>query len=67
MSAVDDPLAGAMRLVATCALGLEELLEGEVRALGVENLARERAAVVFSGGWRQLLRANWRLRTANRC
>ena len=55
-----------MRLVATCALGLEELLEGEVRALGVENLARERAAVVFSGGWRQLLRANWRLRTANR-
>lgn len=61
-----DPLAGAMRLVATCALGLEELLEAEVRGLGAGTVERQRAAVAFSGGWRQLLRANWRLRTANR-
>ena len=61
-----EPLSGALRLVATCALGLEELLEGELRELGVARPERQRAAVVFSGGWRQLLRANWRLRTANR-
>jgi len=61
-----DPLTGAMKLVGTCALGLEELLEAEVRGLGVETVSRQRAAVEFSGGWRQLLRANWRLRTANR-
>lgn len=59
-------LDGAMRLVATCALGLEEILEAEIRSLGVETVERQRAAVAFSGGWRQLLRANWRLRTANR-
>ncbi len=66
VTSISDPLSGAMRLVATCALGLEELLEAEVRGLGIETVERQRAAVAFSGGWRQLLRANWRLRTANR-
>jgi putative N6-adenine-specific DNA methylase len=66
VTSAPDVLAGALRLVATCALGLEELLEAEVRGLGIEAVERQRAAVAFSGGWRQLLRANWRLRTANR-
>lgn len=51
--------------VATCALGLEEILAGELRALGVEGEA-ERGAVAFHGSWEDAWRANWRLRTANR-
>jgi putative N6-adenine-specific DNA methylase len=53
-------------IVATCVLGLEEILEGELRALGYEDLERERGAVTFAGSWRDCWRANWRLRTANR-
>jgi putative N6-adenine-specific DNA methylase len=53
-------------LVATCVLGLEEILEGELRTLGVGDLERQRGAVSFSGDWRDVWRANWRLRTANR-
>jgi putative N6-adenine-specific DNA methylase len=53
-------------LVATCVLGLEEILEGELRALGVRDVERQRGAVVFGGGWPDCWRANWRLRTANR-
>jgi putative N6-adenine-specific DNA methylase len=55
-----------LRLVATCALGLEELLEGELRELGMAGVERRRGAVAFAGGWREVWRANWRLRTANR-
>jgi len=55
-----------LRLVATCALGLEELLEEELRALGMAGVERQRGAVVFAGGWTAVWRANWRLRTANR-
>lgn len=55
-----------LRLVATCALGLEELLAGELAALGVAGVERQRGAVGFDGGWTEVLRANWRLRTANR-
>ncbi len=56
----------SLRLVATCALGLEEFLEAELRNLGVSNCNRERGAVTFSGTWDDVLRTNWRLRTANR-
>jgi 23S rRNA G2445 N2-methylase RlmL len=55
-----------LALVATCASGLEELLDGELAALGVEARERQRGAVRFAGGWRECWRANWRLRTANR-
>jgi putative N6-adenine-specific DNA methylase len=55
-----------LRLVAICALGLEEILEGELRALGAADLARDKGAVTFSGTWEDCWRANWRLRTANR-
>jgi putative N6-adenine-specific DNA methylase len=53
-------------LVATCVLGLEEILEGELRALGARDVERQRGAVAFGGGWPDCWRANWRLRTANR-
>lgn len=55
-----------LRLIATCGLGLEELLEAELRDLGAGDLRRERGAVSFGGGWPDCWRANWRLRTANR-
>jgi len=57
-----EPLA----LVATCAAGLEELLDGELEELGATARQRQRGAVRFAGGWRDCWRANWRLRTANR-
>lgn len=53
-------------LVATCVLGLEEILERELVLLGVRDVARQRGAVSFTGDWRDCWRANWRLRTANR-
>jgi putative N6-adenine-specific DNA methylase len=53
-------------LVATCALGLEELLQAELSELGAEGIVREKGAVRFQGGWPEVWRANWRLRTANR-
>ncbi|HEX2163571.1 MAG TPA: THUMP domain-containing protein [Thermoanaerobaculia bacterium] len=55
-----------LRLVATCALGLEDLLAAELAALGVAAPETTRGAVAFSGDWTSVLRANWRLRTANR-
>jgi putative N6-adenine-specific DNA methylase len=58
----DHPLG----LVATCVLGLEEILEGELRSLGAREVERQRGAVSFRGGWADCWRANWRLRTANR-
>jgi 23S rRNA G2445 N2-methylase RlmL len=59
---VGEPLA----LVATCAAGLEELLEGELTAMGVAAPERQRGAARFAGDWTLCWRANWRLRTANR-
>ncbi len=56
----------SLQLVATCALGLEEFLEAELKNLGASGYSRERGAVTFSGTWEDVLRTNWRLRTANR-
>jgi putative N6-adenine-specific DNA methylase len=55
-----------LRLVATCALGLEEILAGELDSLGHTDLLREPGAVRFLGRWPDVWRANLRLRTANR-
>lgn len=60
------PHAGDLSLVATCGLGLEELLEAELRELGARDVRRRRAAVTFTGGWKDAYRANYRLHTANR-
>ena len=58
-----------LRLVATCALGLEEILAAELRELGGPSPLdpeAERGAAAFQGEWEDCWRANWRLRTANR-
>src|SRR5215813_4929003 len=56
----------SLDLVATCGLGLEEILDAELAALGVTARERQRGAVTFPGTWEDVWRANWRLRTANR-
>ncbi len=53
-------------LVATCALGLEPLLDQELAGLGVSETTRHKGAIGFGGDWTDVWRANWRLRTANR-
>lgn len=60
------PPSHRLSLVATCALGLEEFLEGELREIGVGGVERLRSAVAFTGSWEDVWRTNWRLRTANR-
>ncbi len=55
-----------LSLIATCSLGLEELLAAELTQLGVAAPASERGAVRWRGDWASCWRANWRLRTANR-
>lgn len=53
-------------MVATCALGLEEFLERELRALEMQRILCEKGAVRFAGTWKDVWRANLWLRTANR-
>ncbi len=53
-------------LVATCALGLEDFVAAELAGLGMAGIEKSRGAVAFHGGWDEVYRANWRLRTANR-
>jgi len=55
-----------LSLVTTCALGLEEILADELRNLAAEALEVGRGAVTWKGGWPEVWRANFRLRTANR-
>ncbi len=55
-----------LQLIATCGLGLEELVARELTDLGVAEIQTQRGAVTFRGSWQDCWRANWRLRTANR-
>lgn len=54
------------RFVATCARGLEAVVAAELAALGLEPGATSVGGVAFAGPWSAGLRANWRLRAANR-
>ena len=54
------------RWAAICARGLEEILEREARAAGLAVETAEAGGVAFRGTLADGLRANWRLRTANR-
>ncbi len=56
----------SLSLVATCALGLEEILAGELAGLGMSGIEGQKGAVSFTGSWPEVWRANYRLRTANR-
>ncbi len=55
-----------LSLVATCARGIEPLLAAELGELGMAGVEPRLGAVAFRGGWPEVWRANWRLRTANR-
>jgi putative N6-adenine-specific DNA methylase len=51
---------------ATTALGLEDILAGELRALGIAVAESTKAGVLFGGTMEDCMRANLHLRTANR-
>ena len=53
-------------LTATCARGLEKVLADELRDLGVDAVAPDRGAVMFTGDLRTVYDVNLRLRTAMR-
>ncbi len=55
-----------MEFFATCARGVEEILAGELTALGMAGIAMERGGVRFMGEAADCWRANLWLRTANR-
>lgn len=56
-----------LSLIATCSLGLEEILAQELRDLGLSPSAQaERGGVAFTGDWQTVIRSNVWLRTANR-
>lgn len=55
-----------MRLIATCAVGLEPLLTQELEDLGFKPQSGDRGAVAFEGDQIAVWRANHWLRTANR-
>jgi 23S rRNA G2445 N2-methylase RlmL len=65
-TALSWPAATERRWVAICARGLEEILEREARAAGLAVEPSEAGGVAFRGALADGLRANWRLRTANR-
>jgi putative N6-adenine-specific DNA methylase len=56
----------ALRLIATCARGLEAVVAAELTALGLAPGAPEVGGVPFAGDARGAVRACWRLRAANR-
>lgn len=55
-----------MRLIATCKMGLEAVVAGELRRLGIEVERVEDARVIFTGGFDAVARANLWLRCAER-
>ena len=55
-----------MKLIAKTFKGLEEVLAGELTALGADDVQIERRAVSFTGDKRLLYKANLWLRTASR-
>ncbi|MCR9289527.1 MAG: THUMP domain-containing protein [Bacteroidetes bacterium] len=55
-----------MKFVAKTIFGLEDILAGELKALGAENIQKLTRAVQFEGDMKLLYRANLELRTALR-
>ncbi|MDL2236196.1 class I SAM-dependent RNA methyltransferase [Christensenellaceae bacterium OttesenSCG-928-L17] len=55
-----------MRLIATCKLGLESVVAGELRALGIEEIEVQDARIFFEGDENTLARALLWLRAAER-
>ena len=59
-------MSNEMRFIATCKLGLESVVAGELRALGIEVESVSDARIVFRGGFDAMARACLWLRTAER-
>ena len=55
-----------MKYVAKTFLGLEDVLFDELKALGAQNIRKERRAVSFEGDLSLMYRTNIWLRTASR-
>lgn len=55
-----------MRLIATCKIGLEAIVAGELRGLGIGPVQTENARVLFDGDFSAMARALLWLRTAER-
>jgi putative N6-adenine-specific DNA methylase len=53
-----------MKFIAKTLYGLEEVLAGELKSLGAEEIIKANRAVLFSGDMALLYRANYNLRTA---
>ncbi len=55
-----------MRLIATAAFGLEAIVKRELEELGLEPLLVENGKVYFAGGYPEMVKANFWLRTSDR-
>jgi putative N6-adenine-specific DNA methylase len=54
------------RLIATATFGVESIVADELRDLGHQDLTVENGRVTFPGGQEEIVRANLRLRCADR-
>lgn len=54
------------KIVAKTSLGLEEVLEEEIKELGISKIEKGNRAITFYANKKQLYKANLKLRTANR-
>ncbi len=61
-----SPTDGRLACIATCPLGLEELVAGELTELGYDADSPGRASVAFRSDWQGCADANHWLRTASR-
>ena len=61
-----EPAEQTMKLVATCALGLELIVGRELEALGLGPISRDNAQVSFPYSPHNLAKANYWLRSADR-
>jgi len=59
-------MTDSVRLVCPCLFGLESVLAGEVRRMGMHDVTVSDGRVCFSGGTQAIARANVALRTAER-
>ena len=55
-----------LRLVATCAIGLEPFVERELTSLGIESFETHPGAITFDGDWGDVQQVNRWSRVANR-
>ncbi len=55
-----------MHLIATCAFGLESLVEKELRDAKIWTLSKQNGRVDFQGEWAEVIRSNYILRCADR-